>query len=66
MIEIFSDDDLNSLQVTRTTACGVRTSDKFKIQDELQRIQDRIARKKARKSVKQETGPPADDIIDLT
>ncbi|KAF9792069.1 hypothetical protein BJ322DRAFT_1026940 [Thelephora terrestris] len=33
------------------------------LQDELKRIQDRIARKKAKKPVKRE---PADDIIDLT
>ena len=65
MIEI-SDDDLDSLQVTRTTSRGLQTSDKIQIQDELQRIQDRIARKKARKSVKRETAPPAEDVIDLT
>jgi len=36
------------------------------LQDELKRLQDRIARKKAKNSVKREPIPSADDIIDLT
>jgi len=36
------------------------------LQDELKRLQDRIARKKAKKSVKRESVSSADDIIDLT
>ncbi|KAF9646401.1 hypothetical protein BDM02DRAFT_3188875 [Thelephora ganbajun] len=36
------------------------------LQDELKRIQGRIARKKAKKSVKRELVSSADDIIDLT
>lgn len=36
------------------------------LQDELKRLQDRIARKKAKKSVKRESDLPPDEIIDLT
>lgn len=43
-----------------------QTSDVVNIQDELKRLQDRIARKKAKKSVKREPISSADDIIDLT
>ena len=42
------------------------TSNVAQIQDELKRIQDRIARKKAKKPVKREPLASADDIIDLT
>ena len=67
VIEIVSDDeDIGSLQVMCTTSHGSQTSDEIRIQDELKRIQDRIARKKAKKSVKQEAVSSTDDIIDLT
>jgi len=65
VIEIFSDDeDLESLQVTRTTPHTSQTSDRVRTQDELKQLQERISRKKAKKSVKREA--ISDDPIDLT
>ena len=67
VIEIVSDeDDIDSLQVIRTASRGVQVSNDISIQDELNRIQDRIARKRAKKPVKQEALSSVDDIIDLT
>ena len=67
VIEIVSDDDdLGTLQVMCAGTHVFQTSDAAKNQDELTRLQDRIARKKAKKSVKREPASSADDIIDLT
>lgn len=67
VIEIFSEDeDLGSLQVTRTTSDTFQTSDRIWTQDELKQLQERIFRKKAKKSVKREAVSSADDTIDLT
>jgi len=66
VIEILSDDDLNTLQVMLIPFRTFQTSDKIYLQGELERIQHRIARKKAKKSVKQETLSSVNDVIDLT
>ena len=67
VIEIFSDDeDLESLQVMRTTSYPFQTSDRIQTKDELKQLQERISRKKAKKSVKREIISSADDAIELT
>lgn len=67
VIEILSDDDdIGSLQVMHTKMPYLSDFYVVQIQDELKRLQDRIARKKAKKSVKREPVSSADDIIDLT
>jgi hypothetical protein len=70
VIEIFSDDDgggdLEALQVMSTTCHAPQFSDIVPIQGELERIRSQIARKKAKKSVKQEPVTSTDDVIDLT
>jgi uncharacterized small protein (DUF1192 family) len=67
VIEISDDDDdLETLQVMHRTCRELEISNIVPIQDELKLLRDRIARKKAKKSVKREPGSSADDVIDIS
>ena len=63
VIEILSDDEgIKAIAVIRTTSRIFQSSDCISIQNKIEHLQGLLARKKARKSVKQE----AVSVVDLT